>query len=34
MDAINTPAKVIVEMLSIHGEVKKIEAEEIDKLRK
>jgi len=31
MDAYNTPAKLILEMLSIHGEAKKIEQEEIEK---
>ena len=33
-DALQTPAKIIAEMLSIHGEVKKIESEEMDKIRK
>lgn len=33
-DALNTPAKLIAEMLAIHGEAKKIESEEIQKAMK
>ena len=31
MEAYQTPAETIIEMLSIHGEVKKLEAEEMEK---
>ena len=31
MEAYNTPAKLIYQLLSIHGEVKKLESEELDK---
>lgn len=34
MIAYQTPSKLILEMLTIHGEVKKIEQEEIDKAMK
>jgi hypothetical protein len=34
IDAYNTPASVVKEMLEIHGEVKRIESEEIDKVSK
>ena len=33
-DAYETPASLIKEMLEIHGEVKKIESEEMDKASK
>jgi len=33
-NAYETPAHLIKEMLEIHGEVKKIESEEMDKVRK
>ena len=32
-DAYNTPASLIRELLEIHGEVKRIEAEELNKLK-
>ena len=31
IEAQNTPLELIIEMLQIHGEVKKIEAEELEK---
>tara|TARA_R110000824_G_scaffold63992_2_gene167593 strand:- start:1146 stop:1289 length:144 start_codon:yes stop_codon:yes gene_type:complete len=34
VEALNTPAKLLTEMLAIHGEAKKIEAEEIKKAMK
>jgi len=34
MEAYQTPAETIIQMLSIHGEVKAIEAEEMDKAMK
>ena len=34
MEAYQTPAETIIEMLSIHGEVKKLEAEEMEKAMK
>ena len=33
IDAYNTPASVVKEMLEIHGEVKRIESEEIEKAK-
>jgi hypothetical protein len=33
MEAYNTPAKLVLDMLNIHAEAKKIEAEELDKLK-
>ncbi len=34
LDAYNTPASLVKEMLNIHGEVKRLESEEMDKARK
>ena len=34
LDAYNTPASLVKEMLNIHGEVKKIESEEIEKINR
>tara|TARA_R100000742_G_C4267534_1_gene85732 strand:+ start:94 stop:300 length:207 start_codon:yes stop_codon:yes gene_type:complete len=34
LDAYNTPASLVKEMLDIHGEVKKIESEEIEKMNR
>ena len=34
LEAYNTPASLVKEMLNIHGEVKKIESEEIEKMNR
>ena len=34
MEAYQTPAETIIEMLSIHGEVKRLELEEMEKAMK
>lgn len=34
LEAYNTPAVLVKQMLEVHGEVKKIEAEEMEKARK
>tara|TARA_A100001201_G_scaffold140280_1_gene133218 strand:- start:361 stop:507 length:147 start_codon:yes stop_codon:yes gene_type:complete len=34
LEAYNTPATLIHEMMEIHGEIKRIEAEEMEKARK
>ena len=33
IEAYNTPSSVVKEMLEIHGEIKRIESEEIDKAK-
>tara|TARA_R110000851_G_scaffold303898_1_gene461643 strand:- start:735 stop:881 length:147 start_codon:yes stop_codon:yes gene_type:complete len=34
LEAYNTPAILVKQMLEVHGEVKKIEAEEIDRVKR
>lgn len=34
LEAYNTPAVLVKQMLEVHGEVKRIEAEEMEKARK
>ncbi len=34
VDAYNTPVSIIKEMLSIHGEVKRLESQEFDKIKR
>lgn len=34
LETYRTPSKLVKEMLEIHGEVKRLEAEEIDKAKK
>jgi len=34
MEAYKTPAKLLIDLLAIHGEAKKIEAEEIERTMK